>query len=364
MYVSSGFESLFLKIIRLQAYLADQPSLYYFRPMDLITVQSLSKRINNTLAVDNISFRQAPLQKIAIAGETGSGKSSLLKMIAGWVQPDAGQILFRSQRILGPLEQLIPGRKEIAYLSQHFELRNNYRVYEILEYANEMHPDKAAHLYKLCQIDHLLTRRTDQLSGGEKQRIALARLLSTSPELLLMDEPFSNLDQMHKDTIKTVLDDLVNELNISCIMVSHDARDLVSWADQLMIMKDGKIIQHDKPETIYRYPANTYCAGLMGAFNLAPSKIINELLASTGKTFMESTLMIRPEHIDIVTADYGAAAIVLSVSFWGNYYIVTADIQGWALRIQVNEPNYKAGDQIYIRINPQYVWPLPDAVSL
>jgi iron(III) transport system ATP-binding protein len=155
-----------------------------------------------------ISFTQQKARKLAIAGETGSGKSTLLKMIAGLAQPAEGEIRFRGERVLGPQERLVPGQPGIAYLSQHFELWNNYRVEEILSYANDLSVEAAAALYAICRIDHLLARRTDQLSGGERQRIALARLLVRPPRLLLLDEPFSNLDHIHKSLLKTVIRDI------------------------------------------------------------------------------------------------------------------------------------------------------------
>ena len=236
--------------------------------MALLTVSGITKKEKENYTVKNISFAQQPLQKIAIAGETGSGKTTLLKMIAGLVQPDAGEILFEQERVVGPYEKLLPGHPRIAYLSQYFELRNNYRVEEELECKNLLSDEEANDLYAICRIQHLLKRKTDQLSGGEKQRIALARLLTTSPGLLLLDEPFSNLDTVHKRIIKSVIHDIGEKLKITCILVSHDALDILSWAETILVMKDGLVIQQDAPEQVYKQPVNEYCAGLFGDYNL------------------------------------------------------------------------------------------------
>src|SRR5580704_11857710 len=188
--------------------------------MDLLQVIDVSKQFGvgldgeigvgagSGLRIDTISFSQQRGQKLAVAGATGSGKSTLLKMIAGLVQPDAGRILLEGVRVKGPLETLEAGHPGIAYLSQHFELWNNYRVWEILSYANDLEEEESGELYTICRIDHLLQRRTDQLSGGERQRIALARLLVRPPRLLLLDEPFSNLDRVHKETLQAVVRDI------------------------------------------------------------------------------------------------------------------------------------------------------------
>src|SRR5687767_2904429 len=171
--------------------------------MSLLQLNGIGKRIGSRYVLKNISFIQHPSEKIAIAGETGSGKTTLLKIIAGFIQADEGEVMFEGEKIKGPQERLIPGHPHIAYLSQHFELRNNYRVEEVLEYANTLPPEESKRLYEICHISHLLQRKTDQVSGGEKQRIALAKLLTTSPRLLLLDEPFSNLDMRHRNVLKS-----------------------------------------------------------------------------------------------------------------------------------------------------------------
>lgn len=127
--------------------------------------------------LQNVGFRQRRFEKLAVAGETGSGKSTLLKIVAGLTQPGEGEVLFEGQKVRGPEEKLLPGHPGIAYLSQHFELRNSYRVEEELEYASKMPAEQSRHVYEVCRVAHLLKRWTNQLSGGERQRIALARLL-------------------------------------------------------------------------------------------------------------------------------------------------------------------------------------------
>src|SRR5438874_11816833 len=141
--------------------------------MNLLKVSGVYRQEGNNLVVKDISFTQDQFQKIAIAGETGSGKSTLLKMIGGLVQPTSGAVYFENNRVLGPEEILLPGHPAIAYLSQHFELRNNYKVHELLSMANKITDEEADIIYNVCRISHLLNRKTDQLSGGEKQRIAM-----------------------------------------------------------------------------------------------------------------------------------------------------------------------------------------------
>lgn len=220
------------------------------------------------VALENISFTLEKNQHLAIAGETGSGKSTLLRIIAGLAAPKQGFVYFQDEKVLGPLDRLIPGQPGIAYLSQYFELWHNYRVSEVLDYNNDLEPADAAALYQLCHIDHLLQRRTDQLSGGERQRIALARLLVHPPRLLLLDEPYSNLDLNHKKTLKTLIRNITQKFDITTVLVSHDPYDTLTWADKLLVLKDGALIQQGPPRGVYEKPLDEYTAGLLGDYTL------------------------------------------------------------------------------------------------
>lgn len=312
--------------------------------MALLQVNGISKIEKEKLVVNDIYFSLKPQQKIAIAGATGSGKTTLLKMIAGFIEPNKGEILFDGRRILGPNEQLIPGHKKIAYLSQHFELLNNYRVDTLLERSNQLSNEEADKIYAICKIEHLLKRKTNELSGGEKQRIALALQLVKIPQLLILDEPFSNLDFIHKSIIKKVIEDAYFTLQFSCILVSHDASDILSWADHIFIMQDGKIVQQDIPKKIYYHPINEYCAGLFGSYNVVD-------LQSKLYTLNNNNAIIRPEQITIEpNANKGFEATVQNIVFWGSYYTIDVVINSQLLTIKTQQCKESIGEKIYISI--------------
>jgi ABC-type Fe3+/spermidine/putrescine transport system ATPase subunit len=327
--------------------------------MNLLTVSGISKKIDSDFSLQGIDFSQAISQKIAIAGETGSGKSTLLKIIAGLVQPDAGSVIFEGEKVRGPNEELVPGHPRIAYLSQHFELRTNYRVAEVLEYANKLTEQEAFTLYKVCRIDHLLKRRTDQLSGGEKQRIALARLLTTRPKLLLLDEPFSNLDMIHKSILKSVIRDIGEELNISCIMVSHDPLDTLSWADEIIIMKDGQIIQQGNPETVYHQPQTIYAAALLGNYNLISAAKASYLIEHPGRIVTDKKLLIRPEQCKISKEPNShLKGNISDIGFLGAYYELQVVSGEDILIVRTTNADFRKGDIIYLSVSASDIWPL------
>ncbi len=323
--------------------------------MALLQVLNVSRKENGIAAVEKISFTQQRLQKIAIAGETGSGKTTLLKLIAGLIQPDSGEIKFEGKRVEGPLEKLLPGHPQIAYLSQHFELRNNYRVEEELEAKNLLTEIEADAIYTVCRIQHLLKRKTDQLSGGERQRIVLARLLTTFPKLLLLDEPFSNLDAVHKNIIKAVINDISVQMNITCIMVSHDAPDVLSWAERILVMSNGQIIQQGTAEEIYRQPVNEYCAGLFGQYNLI--NISASFYPIAGKRKDNKKILIRPEHINISKiSDKAIQGVIKKILYWGSYYTIDVLIEGQVVGIQTKYNHFSPGEIVYITFSPDDVW--------
>ncbi len=288
--------------------------------MHLLAVEDISKEEEGRTLVNNVRFFISANKKIALMGETGSGKSTVMKMMAGLVQPSSGNTYFEGQRIKGPDEVLLPGHPAIAYLSQHFELRSNYRVHELLEMANKMEDDEASEIYLICRIDHLLDRKVHQLSGGERQRIALARLLVGKPRLLLLDEPFTNLDLFNNRIINEVIHQVSSKMAITCMLVSHDPVEVLSWADELIIMKNGELVFQGSPKEAYFSPNDEYIAGLLGEYNVispAQMSLYNLFdLAETG-----GNIYIRPEKIGVgQDSAKGIAGAVMEVKFLGAHH--------------------------------------------
>ncbi len=324
--------------------------------MAFLQVKNIGRLNGGLAALSDINLQLQAGQKIAIAGETGSGKTTLLKIIAGLVQPTTGHVYFNNQRVEGPDEKLLPGHPRIAYLGQHFELRNNYRVEEELECKNLLTDDEARQLYTVCRISHLLKRKTTELSGGERQRIALARLLTTSPSLLLLDEPFSNLDTPHKQLIKSVIEDISMKLGITCMMVLHDADDILPWADYLLILKDGRIIQEGTPEDIYNQPADRYCASLLGEYNLISRALYRQLEGITAPGG-EGHIIVRPEMFHLhARGTTGLSLVIDKVLFMGFYSLLELAGPEGKIRVRINTGQYKAGQQVQISLLPATVY--------
>lgn len=317
--------------------------------MTLLRVENVSKALGEEKVVNDISFSVHASERLAIVGETGSGKTTLLKMMGGLLQPDAGNVFLESSRVPGPDEVLIAGHKKIAYLSQHFELRNNYRVHEIIDMVRKEEDAAVEKILQICQVAHLQQRWSDELSGGEKQRIALARLLISSPKLLLLDEPFSNLDAAHKKTMQAVLRELSQQLQMTCVLVSHEASDVLSWAETVLVMQKGKLLQKAPPQEIYHQPMNTYVAALTGDYNYIPAG--HPLHPNNSKADNKTDLFVRPQSIKISSAnDKGVQGILQQVLFMGSYYALQIAVGEFTVLAYSFQDSYPVGTVLSLQV--------------
>jgi ABC-type sulfate/molybdate transport systems ATPase subunit len=319
-----------------------------------LSVSRVSLQEKGTFALHEVSFTQRQFQKLAIAGETGAGKSTLLQIVAGLIQRSSGEVRFEGDKVKGPTEQLMPGHPGIAYLSQHFELPKFLRVEQVLRYANRFGTLDVPTLFEVCRISHLATRQTNQLSGGEKQRIALARLLLTAPKLLLLDEPFSNLDRVHKAVLKTVIQDIGDKLGITCLLISHDPSDTLSWAEEIIVLENGRIVQQGPPTQIYNQPVDEYTAGLFGDYNLLDgpaAKAFAKLSGTKASRQASKRLLVRPEKLTLSATDTGGLpGTVVATRFFGSYSEVDVQVLNTQVLVRTTEATFKAGTPIYVSV--------------
>jgi ABC-type sulfate/molybdate transport systems ATPase subunit len=331
-------------------------------PMPFLTLTDVTKKGEGDFTLNDITFSQARLEKVAIAGETGAGKSTVMKIIAGLMQPDSGDVIFENERVRGPADKLVPGHPAIAYLSQHFELQKFLRVEQVLDYSNTLPPKESEKLFDVCQIKHLLKRKTDQLSGGEKQRIAICRLLISSPRLLLLDEPYAHLDMDHKFALKAIIRDIGQNLKITCTIVSHDPMDTLSWADQMIVMKDGRIIQKDRPEVVYRQPLNAYTGGLFGKYNLiTPAMFRSYSVLPAFERWAhkanKKNIFIRPEQFRIVRERPNALkGKIKKISFFGSYRELEISVAGKTIIVRTDKAGPEPGTTVFIALGRGPLW--------
>ncbi len=209
---------------------------------------------------------------VSVIGESGCGKSTLLKLIYGLYDLDSGRISYNGNPILGPKYNLIPGEDYIKYLAQDFDLMPYITVEEnVGKYLSNVYRDKkkarVQELLEMVEMTDYAKVKAKYLSGGQQQRVALARVLALEPEILLLDEPFSQIDSFRKNALRRNVFQYLKEKKITCIIATHDSTDALSFSDQTIVMQSGKIIANDSPQNLYNKPASKYIASLFGEVN-------------------------------------------------------------------------------------------------
>ena len=238
----------------------------------MLTVRDISFSYNDTPNLNSISFSLTKGKNLALIGESGCGKSTLLKLIYGLYDLDEGQIFWNDIEVLGPKFHLIPGMPFMKYLAQDFDLMPFITVAEnVGKYLSNFYPEeKKARIVELLEIVEMTEYanvKAKFLSGGQMQRVALARVLALEPEVLLLDEPFSHIDNFRKNSLRRKLFGYLKEKGITCIVATHDSTDVLAFADEVAIIKDGEIIESGIPKFIYDNPKNRYIASLFGDVN-------------------------------------------------------------------------------------------------
>ena len=283
----------------------------------------------------------------AIIGQSGSGKSTLLNLIYGLIAADEGKIYLEGQRVWGPDVKLIPGHEQMKMVTQQSDHLNHYakvwdNVASLLPNTNlEYKSAKTTEVLQQLRLLDLKNRRVADLSGGERQRVSIARALAASPKVLLLDEPFNQVDASFRDNLQQDIRQIVAQTGLTVIMVSHDPQEVLSLADELVVLKDGEIVETGKPRNIYNNPRSLYSAQLLSNCN-----ILTKAQALTcGITANASTVVIYPEWIS-VEKNFGTKKhVVKEVWFKGNYeelLVACDDVDLRVFQFKINE--FKAGE--------------------
>lgn len=266
---------------------------------------------------------------IALLGESGCGKSTLLQLIYGLYDADFGDIYWDGKRVLGPKFNLVPGVDQMKYLAQDFDLMPYITVAEnIGKYLSNFNlgekTQRIKELLDLVEMSAFANVKAKYLSGGQQQRVALARVLAVEPELLLLDEPFSHIDNFRRSALRRNLFSYLKAKNITCIVATHDSIDALGFADQTIIMKDGEIVAKGESKALYEFPENKYIASLFGE--------VNELLLSDFDSEIEGedTILLYPHQL-MASAQGGLDVTVKECYFKGDGYLVKAALNKKAI---------------------------------
>lgn len=289
---------------------------------------------------------------VAIVGESGSGKSTLLKLIYGLLSPDEGLVSFKGEAILGPDEKLIPGHDSMKMVTQDFSLNTYAKVYDnvasMLPNTNlKYKEEKSWEIMKFLRIDHLYNKRVSDLSGGEQQRVAIARAIITEPEVLLMDEPFSQVDTPLKTHLRGDIKRLSHDLGITVILVSHDPVDGLSLADEIIVLRKGEMIESGVPERLYNHPKHPYTSRLLADCNL----LSKDEAKSLGLKVENNIVAIYPEWPELKWSWSSKNFTLIDSFFKGVYEELLLEKDGIRIRaINRNIGSFKKGATVAVNL--------------
>ncbi|MDP5081079.1 MAG: ABC transporter ATP-binding protein [Winogradskyella sp.] len=239
----------------------------------MLEVKNVTFGYSKTTVLKTMSFKVEAGENLAIIGESGSGKSTLLKLIYGEYDLKEGQIFWKNEEILGPKYNLVLGYDFMKYVAQEFDLMPFITVEEnIGKHLSNFFPEekqrRTDELIKVVELEAFSKTKVKYLSGGQKQRVAIARALAKQPEILLLDEPFSHIDNFKKQSLRRNVFKYLKDNLIACIVATHDKNDVLSFADELLVLHESKIIAKDTPQNLYENPKSPLIASFFGEFNV------------------------------------------------------------------------------------------------
>ncbi len=305
----------------------------------------------------NVLFSVLPGETCCILGESGSGKSTLLKLIYGELIPKKGEILFENKLVRDPNIQILPGHPDIKYVSQNFSLEPYITVAEnVGKFLSNIYLNKKKErineVLEALSISELAHKKPTQLSGGQQQRVAIARAVALQPKLLLLDEPFSQLDAALHIEIRKKLVQFLEKNGIASIFTSHRAEDALGYSDKIIAIHKGEIQQIAKPEEMYHSPNNENVVKLFGRYNILPYEIGKELNLEV-VNINNRKILIYPEEI-VYDMSSSLHAFVKESRFIGRGYEIEILFKGNLLTFYHSQP-IEMNQKIGFKVN-QYRW--------
>lgn len=347
-----------------------------------LSVRNLSKFYGSFQALNSVSFDIAPGQFVTLLGPSGCGKTTLLRVIAGFLEADEGEIYFGDKL----MNDVPPNKRDTAMCFQSYALFPNKTVYENIRFGlrmhkvpKEEHEPRVREAMAMVNLQGLEKRKPYELSGGQQQRVALARAIVVRPQILLFDEPLSNLDAKLREKVRVEIREVQQSTGITAIYVTHDQAEALAISDRIITMSQGIIVQNDDPRSIYDRPNSKYVADFIGTANIVPCRILEK----KGKSFTvksvygilhaidndckcqegaECSMLIRPEDIVPLFAgvtEFGDNHIVGNIHnavYMGNSLDLFVTVNGETLRANIAKDYIvREGSELSFTVKPEKV---------
>ncbi|MDD6276720.1 MAG: ABC transporter ATP-binding protein [Clostridia bacterium] len=335
----------------------------------IIDLKNISIKFGDNQILDNLSMYIRDKEFITLLGPSGCGKTTTLRIIAGFLEPDSGEVIFENKVING----VPPYKRQVNTIFQRYALFPYLNVYENIAFGLRIKKMKEAEIKKtvtemleLVNLKGFERRNINSLSGGQQQRVAIARAIAVKPRVLLLDEPLGALDLKLRKDMQVELKNIQKRLGITFIYVTHDQEEALSMSDTVVVMDGGVIQQIGTPQDIYNEPKNAFVADFIGESNILDGKMLEDFKCSfSGAEFQcldkgfgngESVdVVVRPEDVDIVPPENGIlTGVVTSVTFKGVHFEIIVDIGGFKWMIQTTDYE-PVGKKIGLYIEPDAI---------
>lgn len=335
----------------------------------LIRLQQISKQFDDQVVLNQIDLDVHKNEFVTLLGPSGCGKTTTLRIIGGFETQDSGQVYFGDREI----SQIPPHQRNINTVFQRYALFSHLNVYENIAFGlkikklpKETIDKKVAWALRLVNLSGFERRRIGQMSGGQQQRIAIARAIVNEPEVLLLDEPLGALDLKLRKDMQYELKELQRALGITFIYVTHDQEEALTMSDTVVVMNNGVIQQMGTPEDIYNEPANAFVADFIGESNILPGLMKEDRLVEIYGTLFDCIdegfqldepveVVIRPEDVELTSdLEAGLAGEVTDIIFKGVHYEICVKSQGFEWIVHTTRTR-TVGDKVALRVEPQNI---------
>ncbi len=345
--------------------------------MTSVRIVKLVKKFGNVVAVDHIDLEIKDGEFMTLLGPSGCGKTTTLRCVAGLEVPTEGEIYLGDKLVSAPAKgiHVPPEKRNIGMVFQNYAVWPHMTVFDNIAYPLKIRKlpkeeirARVRRVLELVKLEGLENRYPHQLSGGQQQRVALARALVMEPEVLLLDEPLSNLDAKLREEMRFEIKEIQRRVGITVIYVTHDQAEAMAMSDRIAVMNAGKIQQVGTPYEIYRRPANSFVAGFIGLANFIRFKSVR---FSEGRAYVtlpsgalitcappvregsEYVVVVRPSDIELLKelTEGGVEGVIKKVTFLGDVVDYRVEVEGQEVRVETSSYEVlKPGDKVWLRI--------------
>ena len=318
----------------------------------MLHIDHVSFAYDDVPVLEDINLNVKQGEHVAIIGESGCGKSTLLKLIYGLLNIQVGEIYWGEKQVLGPLYNLVPGESYMRYLSQDYDLMPYTTVAEnVSKYLSSFEPEekeeRTFELLEMIEMNNFAKTKVKNLSGGQQQRVALARVLAQAPDILLLDEPFSHIDNFRKNALRRNLFKYLRRKGVTVLTATHDHNDMLPFADSVIVLRDKKIIAKDNPKNLYQRPQDIYIASLFGEANKIPINIV--------KTYADTKRrIIVYAHEFRISQKSGLEVSVTGSYHMGGYYLIEGIYEGQNIYFH-HEKAIEEGKELFLNISIELI---------